>query len=250
MASRKEQKERLRAERLEAEQKQKAEEQRRRRIGMGVAIALGIALVGVIAVVVVAGGGGGGSGGAAHIASTSGITTTGDLTPDGRTGTKTPVGPNSTNLDVAAKAAGCKVVNPKDFGNDHVPSPDPVPKYKTDPPTSGPHDPIPQADGAYREEPEARHFVHSLEHGRIEIEYSPKLAAADQLKLKGVFDESYQAMLFFPNSTMKYEVATAAWDHYMGCPAYNDKVPDAIRAFRDQYRDRGPESSASQPVAE
>jgi hypothetical protein len=27
----------------------------------------------------------------------------------------------------------------------------------------------------------------------------------------------------------------------VGCPTYNDKVPDAFRAFRDAYRLKGPE---------
>jgi hypothetical protein len=50
-------------------------------------------------------------------------------------------------------------------------------------------------------------------------------------------------MLLFPNQTnMPYAVAATAWDHALVCPAYNDKVPDAIRAFKNQYRDRGPET--------
>jgi hypothetical protein len=51
----------------------------------------------------------------------------------------------------------------------------------------------------------------------------------------------------FQNQTMPWQVAAAAWDHYLGCKAYNPKVLDAIRAFRDTYRDRGPEPSSKQP---
>ena len=40
---------------------------------------------------------------------------------------------------------------------------------------------------------------------------------------------------------MPYQVAATAWTQLLGCPTYNDRVPDAMRAFRDQYRLKGPE---------
>jgi hypothetical protein len=40
---------------------------------------------------------------------------------------------------------------------------------------------------------------------------------------------------------MPYAVAASAWGRYVGCPSYNDKVPDAFRAFRDAFRLKGPE---------
>jgi hypothetical protein len=48
-------------------------------------------------------------------------------------------------------------------------------------------------------------------------------------------------MLLFPNPDMPYAVATTAWTQLMGCKQYNERVIDAIRAFRDTYRGRGPE---------
>jgi hypothetical protein len=98
------------------------------------------------------------------------------------------------------------------------------------------------ADGAYQKMPQNWYFVHSLEHGRIEIQYSPKLPDADQLALKGVFDQDPNGMLLFPNTQMSYEVATTAWTQLMGCPSYEgDKTLDAVRDFRDIYRGNGPE---------
>ncbi|MDX6652104.1 MAG: hypothetical protein QOJ38_885 [Solirubrobacterales bacterium] len=246
MASRKEQKERLKAERLEAEAQTKSADRRKRLVGLGIAAVLGLALVAVIAVVALSGGSGSSSG-CAHIVNVGGATTTGRAKPDDRCGTKTTAGALVTNLDEAAKAAHCQVVHPKDEGNTHLTPKQPTPHYKTNPPTSGSHDPIPGADGGYATTPPFRNFVHSLEHGRVEIQYSSKLPAADQLKLKGVFDESFQDMMIFPNNTMRYQVAVAAWDHYLGCPRYSDQVLDAVRAFRETYRDQGPESPASQP---
>ena len=84
--------------------------------------------------------------------------------------------------------------------------------------------------------PEPWYFVHSLEHGRIEIQYSPDLPEEDQLALKGVFDERPDGVLLFPNDDMPYEVAVTAWTQLMGCKKYEGAATlDAIRDFRDTY---------------
>ena len=51
-------------------------------------------------------------------------------------------------------------------------------------------------------------------------------------------------MVLFPNRRMPYEVAVTAWGHLLGCKKVNDETFDAIRAFRDRYRDQGPEQAA------
>ena len=49
-------------------------------------------------------------------------------------------------------------------------------------------------------------------------------------------------MLLYENTTdMPFAVAATAWTHPLGCPEMNDKVFDAIRTFRAQYIDKGPE---------
>jgi len=40
---------------------------------------------------------------------------------------------------------------------------------------------------------------------------------------------------------MKEPVAITAWDHQMLCPTPDDKTYDAVRAFKNEYRDKGPE---------
>ena len=88
-------------------------------------------------------------------------------------------------------------------------------------------------------------LVHSLEHGRIEIQYSPDLPEEDQLALKGVFDEDPAGMLLFPNPEMPYDVAVTAWTQLMACDTYEGAATlDAIRDFRDTYRGQGPEPVA------
>jgi hypothetical protein len=244
MASRREEKERLRAERIAAE-RHAADTQRRRLIaGYFVAGLLGLAVVVGIGIAIA---GSGGDGEAeessdfpaeAHIQVESG--TTSDVDPDDRAGT-TPPAVAQANLDQAAKQAGCELQQDlSDEGNTHTDAE--TVAYKTNPPTSGDHNPNPQADGAYAAMPDPVNFVHALEHGRIEIQYSPELPEADQLAIKGIFDEDPFGMLLFPNPDMPSEVAATAWTQMLACASYEGPATlDAIRAFRDTYRGQGPE---------
>lgn len=196
-------------------------------VGAGI---VGLAvLVGIV--VVVAGSGGGGSSDAAHINQSSGSTN--GVAVDDRTGTEPPA-VKVANLRAAARAAGCDLrLGLTDEGKVHVPPGTEI-RYKTNPPTSGNHvePPYQQADGAYSEMPNTIDVVHSMEHGRVEIQYSPDLPEEDQLAIKGVYDTMYGGTLLFPNPDMPYEVAATAWTNLIGCPTYRGAPTlDAIRAF-------------------
>ena len=244
MPTRREDRERRRAERLAAERAQASAERRRLILGYVVAGVLGAA---VLAGIVIAIAGSGGNGGepdpgdipdAAHVQTQSGIVD--DVPLWDQEGTPPPE-LEQGDLERAAKEANCDLqLDLPDEGNTHVR--DDTVNYKTDPPTSGNHNPNPQADGAYTEMPDPIHTVHSLEHGRIEIQYSPDLSEDEQLELKGVFDESPQGVLFFPNPEMPHAVAVTAWTNLMTCDQYEGRATlDAIRDFRDIYRGNGPE---------
>ena len=244
MATRKEEKERLRAARLDAERREAQGARKRLLLGYAVAGVLTAAVLAGIVVVALSGGGGGGPDepAAAHI--DTGTGSVNGVAPDAREGIPPPPVGN-LDLSTAAAGAGCDLrLNLRDEGNTHV-QPGTHVTYHTSPPTSGNHVAFPfqQADGAYSQEPASIDFVHSLEHGRIEIQYAPDLPERDQLALKGVFDDSPSGMLLFPNRQMPYAVAATAWTQLMGCKRYEGtKTLDAIRDFRDQYRGRGPET--------
>jgi hypothetical protein len=117
-------------------------------------------------------------------------------------------------------------------------------KYPTNPPTNGPHHPQWAADGDYagRATPQTEMLVHSLEHGRIEIQYRPGLPQAQIDQLQALYREDPEHVLLFENETnMDCDVAVTAWGHGLLCDRFSDDVFDAIRAFRDTYRDQGPE---------
>jgi hypothetical protein len=143
------------------------------------------------------------------------------------------------HLRNAAAAAGCTLASFPTEGRAHTTE---RVHYKTNPPTSGPHNPIPAPDRAYKVAPPPENYVHSLEHGRIELQYRPGAPAAVRNALRAVYDEFTHHMLLFPNNTgMDFEVAATAWKHRVACARFNAKVPEALRRFRDAYRDRGPE---------
>jgi hypothetical protein len=249
MASRKEEKERLRQQRLAAERAAQSGGRRRLVAGYVVAGVLTLAVVAGLVGVIASGGSGGGVDACsnAHIKNSAGSTR--GLEPDCREGT-TPPPLKFADLKVSAAQAGCELkLNLPDEGNTHVPNSTPV-HYRTVPPTSGNHNPVPIDDGAYKtpisSNPQTpgmniRDMVHAMEHGRIEIHYKPSLPEAQQLALKGVFDADPNGMLLFPDPSMPYDVAITAWTNEVVCPHYNQTVLDVIRNFRDTYRGNGPE---------
>jgi hypothetical protein len=226
---RQEERERLREAREEREAQEAGSEKRRLVVAYGAAAVLVLIIVAAIVVIASSGGGEGGS---AHIDQESGSTN--GISPDSRSGTSPPA-VAVANLKQAAKQAGCDLqLNLKNEGRTHIPPGSPPPHYGTNPPTSGNHvdPPYQQADGAYSEMPLEIDIVHSLEHGRMEIQYEPNLPEKAQLELKGLYDTMYGATLLFPNSNMNYAVAATTWTNLLGCPTYKGSITlDAIRAF-------------------
>jgi hypothetical protein len=254
MADRREERERLRQQRLAQEKSVGSSDRTRLMAGYFVAGLLTLAVLGGLFAVIAGGGGDSASNECAnaHINPSTGGGSFEGLAPDCREGTAPPP-LQQGDLATAARLAGCKLeVNLPSEGATHISNSTPF-TYKTNPPTSGNHNPLQVADGAYltplrpnndqtANELNVRNFVHSMEHGRIEIHYSSKLPQADQLALKGIFDDDPGGMLLFPDDQMPYAVAATAWTKLLACPTYNEKVLDAIRDFRDIYRGQGPEN--------
>lgn len=244
---REEERERLRQARQEREKSQAGSEKRRLMIGYGVAGLVGLAvLIGIVVVIVSAASKN--DSGNAHINQQSGSTN--GIQPDVRGGT-TPAAVKVTDLKEAAKKADCDLrLKLPNEGRTHLPPTTPTPEYKTNPPTSGNHvePPYQQADGAYSEMPKELDIVHSLEHGRLEIQYSPDLSESAQLELVGLYDSLYGATLLFPNENMPYEVAATTWRNLIGCNEYKGRITlDAIRDFGKQTWSKSPEPAEGFP---
>ena len=143
-------------------------------------------LVGLVAVIISAANEN--TGGEAHIDQRTGSTN--GVQPDQRKGVEVAAA-KVTDLEKAAKQAGCDLrLKLRDEGHNHIPITAAAPEYGTNPPTSGSHaeSPFQQADGAYSEMPKEITIVHTLEHGRMEIQYAPDLPESDQLELLGLYE--------------------------------------------------------------
>lgn len=231
MSQRREQKDALRAERLAKQQAAEAAARRKRLAGYAVAGVLSLAALAAIVVSLTAGGGGGGPEGGKSTA--PGIKASYPDDPP-------EIAPQKeTDLAASAKAAGCELADPKPEGASHV---EEAVTYRSNPPTSGNHFPVPAEDGAYTEPPQTERGVHTLEHGRIWIQFAPTLPQPQIDTLFAVFSEDPYHMVIAPNGTkMKARVAVTAWEHVLTCEKVDAGVVDAVRSFRESYRDQGPE---------
>ena len=222
----------------------------RRRLVLAYVVAglLAAAVIVGLVVVLASGGGDGEEGGEtpdnAHIQADFGVFQ--GYEPDGREGTPPPE-LQFGDLEESASKAGCDAqLKLDDEGNTHF-TDENQGDYKTNPPTSGDHyggneaGAGAAADGAYITTPPESRLVHSMEHGRMEIRYSPDLPDQQQLALKGVFDEDPGGIVMTPDPDLPFAVAVTAWTNYIGCKRYDPLVLDVVRNFRDTFRGNGPE---------
>lgn len=189
-----------------------------------------VALMAIVTIIVLSSASDSAVRGDPHINLESGITN--GIAPDSRVGIEPPA-LEEQNLQAAARAADCELrLRLPAEGDEHIPASAPEPRYKTNPPTSGDHVDEQQADGAYRETPPPVSVVHSLEHGRLAIQYRSDLPERAQLELIGLFDTMYGGTLLFPNPDMPYVVAATTWTNLLGCRSdHQAKTLAAIDAF-------------------
>ena len=235
MASRKEQKEALRQERLQREQEAARAAARKRLIGIVVAAILVLGIVGALAAVLLSGGdddgggGGGGDGGSARVS----YPDAGEI-PDQK----------QADLAKAVEASGCKEDEHKAEGaGQHTEEPV---NYQTEPPAIGAHSPAASEDNIFEEAPQTEQVVHALEHGRVVVWVRPDASEELLGQIKALYDEDPYHVLVVPRSELKEAVAVSAWGapdngHILRCAEPNDQMWDAIRAFKEQYRDKAPE---------
>lgn len=209
---------------LRSEDAAAAAERRRRILGRAIASALGTAALAAVVISVIAFSGG------------AGPSPSPESFPRGSVPAR-----QVTDLRAAAAGAGCTVRTFDSEGNGHVGD---DPDYRSSPPHSGDHAPIAAEDGAYNEAPRTGAVVHALEHGRVVYWFRPGAPASLKGALKALFDEDDRHVLLVPaDAEMPFEVAASAWTRVLGCREASVRVFDALRAFRDAYRDKGPEST-------
>ena len=194
MSSRQEQKEARRRERLERERKEKAAAARRKRLQLGGGVLLGAAAIAGVVVAIAVGFGGGDdsapSGGSAEI--------------DPAVAARIPE-QQTTDVNAAAEAAGCTLRNAEFEGANHEEKEFRPADYQTNPPTSGNHTPDWYDDGIYAPDTtnELGMLVHTLEHGRVNIQYKPGTPAETVEELEALYAEMNEGyhLLVYENTT-------------------------------------------------
>ena len=189
MASREAEKEARRKARLEQEAAERAAEGRRKRLQIVLAGILAVGVV-VAAVILIANGGSG------HKAADD------NVSEASANGVKLPT-QQISDVDEAADAAGCKLTHPPDEGRGHADKTFTASDYGTNPPTSGVHFPQWAQDGVYTPEntPPLGQLVHTLEHGRINLQYKPGTDKQTVAKLEALVAEKPYHMLLYQNPT-------------------------------------------------
>jgi Protein of unknown function (DUF3105) len=235
VSHRQQEKQRRREERLAKEKAEKARAARRQRTQLAIGAVAGIAAIAVV-VLLVSGGLGGASGEGGDDAGAQPQAASNVTLPEQQIG----------DAQQAAEAAGCRLTHPEIEGATHESRQFSASDYKTNPPTSGNHFPEWYQDGVYEpgSVPELGKLVHTLEHGRINVQYRPGTPAETVDELEALLAEQSDGyhMLLYENTTgMDAAVAATTWGHSLTCPEMNDKVFDAIRTFRAEYIDQGPE---------
>lgn len=162
-------------------------------------------------------------------------------------------GTDEEDLAATMKTAGCDFKREVAAGaREHSAQLDATsdPKWRTDPPTSGPHYQVPAVYGSYTEQVNIAQIVHNLEHGAMFVLYGPRIPEGARKQIEDFYAEDPRGIIVSPYPKLGDKIALGAWNvpreapeasgsaFLATCPNYDE---DAFKAFRDELRFRGPE---------
>lgn len=84
-------------------------------------------------------------------------------------------------------------------------------RYRTVPPTSGPHYPFAANTGIYTSPVADASMVHAMEHGHVVIAYAQDLATAEVAELEDLTRQHAEDVLLTPHPGLDDGLALAAW---------------------------------------
>jgi hypothetical protein len=128
--------------------------------------------------------------------------------------------------------------------------------WNTFPPSNGQHYPAWAVWDFYTEAVNPRQVVHNLEHGGVVLWWGPQTSQATVGQLRDFYNEDPAGMFGTPIAGFGSKIAITAWTgdpskytrngyygqgHIATCTTYDAKTKKAFEAFRDAYRDHGPE---------
>jgi Protein of unknown function (DUF3105) len=130
-------------------------------------------------------------------------------------------------------------------------------EWNSFPPTSGVHHSQWVIWGAYDEPVSVAQSVHNLEHGGIVIFYGDEVPASTVEQLNLFYRDDPNGMLLAPLPELNDEITLTAWvappegdEQHRGmlarCTTYDE---EAFKAFRDEFRFKGPEAFPPEALA-
>jgi hypothetical protein len=122
-------------------------------------------------------------------------------------------------------------------------------EYQSDPPTSGPHNPVPLVAGVYRDEAQAveERAVHFMEHAGVAIWYNCEAGDLDEAECNEFVDglvEKYEdllrgqsgaGLLILNNPGQEHFLAVTGWTRLLELDEYDE---EAVDEFIDVHRCR------------
>jgi Protein of unknown function (DUF3105) len=142
------------------------------------------------------------------------------------------------NASAALAAAGCTEQSFPSQGRQHKLQLDKGFKYKSFPPTSGPHHPQPAIFNIYDRPVQQIHLVHNLEHGGVVVQYGDEVPQATIDEITAWYRSDPTALVVAPLPGLRDKIALTAWTQLATCPGFNE---DAFDAFFDEHAFNGPE---------
>ena len=145
---------------------------------------------------------------------------------------------DQVRLAAAAARAGCKLTTAAEEGNDHVKG---RVTYGANPPHSGDHSATWAEDDLYRKPAPREQVVHTLEHGRVVYWVPTDASKALRATVRALYTEDPYHVLATPDPRVEKRFVVTAWRHTLTCERANRGALDAARAFKEIWRDKGPE---------
>lgn len=144
--------------------------------------------------------------------------------------------------------AGCTVKTFPAQPRDHVEQLKKGFKYNSDPPSSGPHHPVPAIFGIYDAPIEQIRLVHNLEHGAVVVQYGNGVARGEIEALTEWYRDNPNGLVVAPYSALGNKIALTAWNGpqegagkgiLATCPRFDE---GAFETFVEEYGFKAPES--------
>jgi hypothetical protein len=132
-------------------------------------------------------------------------------------------------------AAGCTDQTIEEMPDrSHLAEGEPLPKWNSNPPTSGRHNPTPALWGIYDETIGQDILLHNLEHGGPRGAVRRRRPAGDRTAIRDSILADRDFTVLAPDPDLGNKIAFTMWTHLVECTGFDERVIDGLRAKRNQ----------------